>query len=277
MPLSSEQNLLTLFSDYFLPFRHRHLIWQFAKREMLSRYRGSILGLFWSLATPLLMLGVYTFAFVVVFKARWPGLEQAGGVGFALNLFAGLVVFNLFAEIASRAPNLIVDQANMVKKVIFPLQTLAWSSLMAALLQFLLSLGVLLAVLLLFKGGLSLHLLSLPLVLLAFLPFLLGLIWLISALGVFVRDVAQIMQVFVSLMLFLSPVFYPATMLPEPLRFVIQLNPLTIIITEARAVLIENRWPDFMLLAAYALCALAFAWFGQWWFDRTHKAFADVL
>ena len=111
--------------SFFLPLAQRGLIFQFARREVLGRYRGSLLGLGWSFFTPLLMLGVYTFVFVGVFKARWPGAEQAGGLEFAMQIFAGLMVFNLFAEVAGRAPRLVLDQPNLVKKVVFPLDLLA--------------------------------------------------------------------------------------------------------------------------------------------------------
>lgn len=170
--------------SFLLPVRHRTLIWQFSRREVLGRYRGSLFGLAWSFITPLLMLGVYTFVFVGVFKARWPGAEAGGGLEFALQIFVGLMVFNLFAEVASRAPRLIVDQPNLVKKVVFPLEILPWISVLSGCFHLLISGVVLLAVATGVRGGLPVTAIALPLVLLPLIPMLLGLCWLLSALGV---------------------------------------------------------------------------------------------
>ena len=169
----------------FFPLHDRSLLWQFAKRDVLGRYRASILGLAWSFINPLLMLGVYSFVFVGVFRARWPGS--------VLQIFAGLLVFNLFAEVASRAPNLIVEQPNLVKKVIFPVELLTWVTILSGLFHFSISVATLLVVLLFFHGSLSATVLALPLILLSFIPFLLGLSWFLAAGGVFIRDVGQMM------------------------------------------------------------------------------------
>jgi len=263
---------------FLLPLRERFLIGQFARRELAGRYRGSVLGFAWALFNPLLMLAVYSFAFTVVFRARWPGLEDAGGLGYTLNLFCGLVVFNLFAEVMTRAPTQISERANLVKKVIFPLHTLAWSTLIAGLVQFAVSLGVLLVAVQIWNpSGLHLSALSLPILLVVFAPFLLGLSWLLSSLGVFIRDLSQLMQVIVTLSLFLSPVFYPASLLPESLRIIFWLNPLTPIVEQVRSVLIDGLWPDPLTLAVYAAFSVSVAVGGAWWFRRTQTAFADVL
>ena len=261
----------------FIPFSNRSLLWQFARREVLGRYRGSLLGLTWSFLTPLLMLGVYSFVFIGVFKARWPGMEQGGGVEFALQVFAGLVVFNLFAEVASRAPNLVVEQPNLVKKVIFPVELLTWITVLSGLFHLLISVASLLLVLLLARGGLPVTALALPLVLLPFLPFLLGLGWFLSALGVFVRDVGQMMSMVVSLTMFMSPVFYSVATLDVRWQFWMHLNPLTLIIEQVRAVVLLGQWPAWGSLGLYALLACTFAVAGAIFFQLTRKGFADVL
>ena len=265
------------FQIYFFPLRHRHLVWQFARREVLGRYKGSILGLGWSFVSPLLMLGVYTFVFVGVFKARWPGAESGGGVEFALQLMAGLMVFNLFAELASRSPQLVLEQPNLVKKVIFPLEVLPWVAVLAASFHWLLNALVLCLAVWAVRGALPLSALALPLVILAFLPFLLGMCWLLSALGVFVRDVSQMMLMVVSMGMFLSPVFYSSRALPEALQSWMWLNPLNFVIETVRQVLLQGVWPDWWALLAYAACASAAALTGAWFFKLTRKGFADVL
>ena len=264
--------------SFFLPLTQRSLTLQFARREVLGRYRGSLLGLGWSFITPLLMLGVYTFVFVGVFKARWPGAEQAGGIEFAMQIFAGLMVFNLFAEVTTRAPRLILEQPNLVKKIVFPLEILPWVTVLSGLFHLILSVGVLLiAVAAIKPGALSPTMLTLPLVLLPLLPFLLGIGWLFSALGVFVRDVGQIMNFVVSLSMFLSPVFYSLESLSGPMRGWMFFNPLTLIIENVRRVLLHTQWPQWEALAVYTLVACLFAWLAGLFFQATRKGFADVL
>lgn len=262
----------------FLPFSHRLLISQFTRREVLGRYRGSILGVGWSFFTPLLMLGVYTFVFVGVFKARWPGAEQGGGIEFAMQIFVGLMVFNLFAEVAGRAPRLVLEQPNLVKKVVFPLEVLPWIAVLSGLFHLVLSVAVLLlAVAVVRDGGLAVTSLALPVVLVPFIPFLLGICWLLAALGVFIRDVGQLMSFVVNLALFLSPVFYSLASLSESMRRLMQLNPLTPIIENVRRVLLQGLWPQWEQLAFYLLAACAFALLAGTFFQITRKGFADVL
>lgn len=223
------------------------------------------------------MLGVYSFVFVGVFRASWPGAEKGGGVEFALQVFAGLVVFNLFAEVANRAPNLVVEQPNLVKKVIFPVELLTWVTVLSGLFHLVISVASLLLVLLIARGGLPVTALALPLVLSAFLPFLLGVGWFLSALGVFVRDVGQMMNMIVSLTMFMSPVFYSVSTLNVRWQFWMNLNPLTLIIEQVRAVVLLGQWPAWSTLGLYALLACAFAAAGAIFFQLTRKGFADVL
>ncbi|MEO7106815.1 MAG: ABC transporter permease [Rhodoferax sp.] len=261
----------------YIPIHNRSLLWQFAKRDVLGRYRGSLLGLTWSFLTPLMMLGVYSFVFVGVFRQSWPGSTKGGGVEFSLQVFAGLLVFNLFAEVASKAPSLIVSQSNLVKKIIFPVELLTWVTVLSGLFHLLISAATMLLVLLVVRGGLPLTAFALPVVLLAFLPVLLGLGWFLSAIGVFVRDVGQVMTMVVSLIMFMSPVFYSVKSLSPDLQFWMQLNPLTLIIEQVRAVLLLGQWPDWAALGIYAVVASLFATAAGTFFQLTRKGFADVL
>lgn len=269
-------------ATYFLPLRLRSLIWQFARRDVLSRYRGSLLGLGWSFLTPLLMLAVYTFVFREVFNARWPSAGQGGFAGdgnlaFALQVYAGLIVFNLFAEIVTRAPRLVVDQPNLVKKVVFPLEILPWAALLAGVFHMAVNLAVLAAAVLLARGGLPLTVLALPCVIAAFLPLLLGLSWLFASLGVYLRDSAQIVGMVVTPLMFFSPVFYPMQSLPQRWRPILEFNPLTLPIEQLRRVLLDGLWPDWSALLWYAAFSVIVAWLGARWFAATRKGFADVL
>jgi len=261
---------------YFLPLRQRTLIWQFARRDVLARYRGSLLGLGWSFLTPLLMLAVYTFVFRVVFKARW-GAGGSDDFEFALQVYAGLIVFGLFSEVVSRAPRLVLEQPNLVKKVVFPLEILPWVAVLAGLFHLALNLAVLLAATALSRGDLPLSIVALPLVLMPFVPLLLGLGWFLAALGVFVRDVGQITSLAVTLLMFLSPVFYPVSSLPERWQPWLLANPLTPVMEQLRRVTLEGLWPDWPQLLLHLVIASAVAWLGARWFTVTRNGFADVI
>lgn len=258
-------------------WRNRNLIAQMSKREAIGRYRGSFLGLAWSFFNPLLMLVIYTFVFSVVFKARWGMGPDESKTDFAIILFAGLIVHGLFADCINRAPVLIVANANFVKKVVFPLEILPWVTFGAALFHMAISLAVLLLAQMLLGQSIPLTVLLLPIVLAPLVAMLMGLGWLLAALGVFLRDVSQFTAMFTTIMLFISAVFFPVTALPERYQFWLRLNPLAIIIEQCRAVLIIGQVPDPISWMAIMLAGLLFAWGGFAWFQKTRKGFADVL
>nr|WP_301295986.1 ABC transporter permease [Pseudomonas citronellolis] len=256
---------------------HAQLIIQMAQREVIGRYKGSAMGLLWSFLNPLFMLAVYTFVFSVIFKARWGGGEGESRGQFAIILFAGMIVHGLFAEVLNRAPTLILGNVNYVKKVVFPLEILPVVNLAAALFHCMVSVLVLIGAKILISGQLSWTIFFLPLVLLPLVIFTLGLAWFLASLGVFLRDVGQTIGIITTIMLFLSPVFFPTTALPENLRPLMMANPLTFIIEQSREVLIWNNLPDWKGLAIYMLAALIIAWLGYVWFQKTRRGFADVL
>ena len=258
-------------------WRNRQLIVQMTKREVVGRYQGSALGLVWSFLTPVFMLAVYTFVFSVVFKARWGVGGEESKTQFAVVLFVGLIVHGLLSEVLNRAPGLILSNVNYVKKVVFPLEILPVVSMGAALFHSLISLGVLLIAFVLFNGYLHWTAVLAPLVVLPLVILTLGLAWMLASLGVFLRDVGQTIGIITMLMMFLSPVFYPLTAVPEEMRPWIMANPLTFIIYQAREVLIWGRLPDWIGLGFYTLVATAIAWAGYAWFQKTRKGYADVL
>ena len=232
-------------------WHNRRLIAQMTRREVVGRYQGSILGLAWSFFNPLLMLTAYTFVFSVVFKARWGQGDGESRAQFAVILFVGMIVHGLFAEVINRAPSLIVGNANYVKKVVFPLEILPAVSLGAALFHAVASLVVLLAAVAILTGPPNWTAALIPLVLLPLAIFSLGLAWLLAALGVFLRDVGHAVGIVTSLMLFLSPVFFPVSALPEAYRPLLLANPLTFIIEQARMVLIFKTQPDWEIGRAH--------------------------
>lgn len=257
-------------------WRNRGLIKALVRREVLGRYRGSFMGILWSFFNPVFMLAVYTFVFSVVFKARWSGGTESR-TEFALVLFAGLIVFNLFAECVNRAPGLILANVNYVKKVVFPLEILPWVALGSALFHGLISLGVWLLAHCILFGVPHATVLFLPLIALPLVLFIMGLAWGLAALGVYLRDVSQFIGIVTTTLMFLSPIFYPVDALPEAYRGLLYLNPLTPAIEQTRDVLFWGRSPDFAMLLIYLLASAAIAWLGFAWFQKTRKGFSDVL
>ncbi|TNF63871.1 MAG: ABC transporter permease [Burkholderiales bacterium] len=255
---------------------HRELIMALVRREIVGRYRGSVMGLLWSFFNPVLMLAVYTFVFSVVFKARWTGGSESR-VEFALVLFSGLMVFNIFAESINRAPGLVLGNANYVKKVIFPLEILPVVTLGASGFHFLISFAVWLVFYLLFFGIPPATLLWLPLTLLPLLPMTLGLSWLLASLGVYLRDVAQVVGVLTTILMFMSPIFYPIQALPQDFQFVMQLSPLSGIIEQARNAMIWGQGIEWEVWSVQMLLSMAVGWCGFAWFQKTRKGFADVI
>jgi len=257
-------------------WRNRQLIGQMTKREVVGRYKGSVMGLAWSFFNPVFMLLVYTFVFSEIFKSRW-GAGDDSKTQFALVLFVGMIVLSLFSEVLNRAPGLILSNVNYVKKVVFPIEILPVITMGAALFHSLISLGVLLTAFALFNGYLHWTAVFTPLVLLPLVILTTGLAWMLASLGVFLRDVGQTISIITTVLMFLSPVFYPMTAVPERFRSIIMANPLTFIIEQAREVLIWGRLPNWLGLGIYTLAAVAVAWLGYAWFQKTRKGFADVL
>lgn len=257
-------------------FRNRELIIASVKREVLGRYRGSVFGLLWSFFNPLLMLSVYTFVFSSVFKARW-NVESDSKAEFALVLFAGLIIFNIFAECINRAPSLVLSNPNYVKKFLFPLEILPFVTLLSSLFQASVSFIVWLIAYMIFFGVPQVTVIYLPIILLPFFFFIMGLSWCLASIGVFLRDVSQFIGVVVTFLMFMTPIFYPVAALPDELQRWIYINPLSPTIEQARNVLYWGRQPDFALLGIYMMISIVVAWAGFAWFQKTRKGFADVL
>lgn len=256
--------------------RNFGLVRQLTKRDVIGRYRGSMFGVVWSFFNPLLLLVVYTFVFAHIFKSRW-GLPNEGKSEFAIVLFVGMIIHTLFAECTNRAPSLVVSNPNYVKKIVFPLECLPWMVVGAAVFHAMVSTLALLLAQMVVLHALPITVIAFPLVLLVFLPAVVGTVWLLSATGVFVRDLHQAVGILTVALLFLAPVFYPSSIIREPYRNLLLLNPLTFVIEQSRDVLIWGRWPDWMGLVLYGLGSSLFAWVALRWFQRARTGFADVL
>lgn len=255
---------------------NRSLVFGLIQREVVGRYRGSTLGLAWSLFNPVLMLAVYTFVFSVVFKARWVGGTESK-VEFALVLYSGLMVYNLFSECVNRAPSLILGNVNYVKKVVFPLELLPVIAFGSAFFHFIVSLIVWLGFYLICFGVPHATIFQLPLVILPFFFMTLGMSWFLASLGVFLRDVTQVVGILTTVLMFLSPIFYPISALPEEYQHFMQLSPLTLVVEQTRNVVVWGNNLDWSDLMIHSGVSLVVSWLGFAWFQKTRKGFADVL
>jgi lipopolysaccharide transport system permease protein len=259
-------------------WQRRELIVQLVRREVSQRYRGSYLGVLWSFVTPLLLLLIYTFVFSVVLNARLGRTGDNASLGeFALTLFAGLIPFNVFSDVVNRAPRLILNAPNYVKKVVFPLEVLPVVALGSALVNSIISAGVLVLGNLVFRQSLSPTLFLLPL---AYLPLgllCLGLGWLLASLGVYIRDLGQGIGLVVQMLFFLSPIFYSVTALPEPMRRLYAFNPFTMILTSFRQTILWGQALDWGMWLVWTTLTAVLALLGYMWFMKTKKGFADVM
>lgn len=257
---------------------HRDLATAMFRREIQARYRGSLAGPLWYLIQNAALLAIYSFVFGHVFQARWPQLENAPPGTFAASLFIGILVFNVFSEAVGRSPTLIASNLSLVKNVVFPLDILCVVSTAVALLNALVGFAVLVAATLLMSLPISLHALLLPLVLPPVLLLTVGTAWLFASLGVYVRDVAQVVGLLTTGLMFFSPIFYPASALPEWARWLIFANPLSVPIESARALLLTaGSGVDWGALAISYLAGAAVACIGWVWFQLTRNGFADVV
>ncbi|NHN34271.1 ABC transporter permease [Paenibacillus agricola] len=255
---------------------HKELIKSFSKREVISKYKGSILGIMWSFITPLLMLAVYTFVFSEVFNAKW-GTGSDSKIEFAIIIFCGLITFSIFGDVISRSPYLILGNANYVKKVVFPLEILPVVALGSALINSLISMGILIVCVGIFMNAIHWTLIFIPLVLCPLMLLSLGLGWLLSSLGVYLRDIAQVITIAVQALMLLSPIFYPVTSIPKDLLFIYYFNPVGYVVEDMRRVMIWGQMPDWNVWGIEMIIGLVVFYLGYIWFHKTKSGFADVI
>jgi len=255
--------------------RNRRIVIQFIKRETISRYKGSFFGLLWSVLTPLFMLVVYTFVFGEIFQAKWH--TQSSRLEFAMIIFCGLTTFNIFGEVISRSPNLIVQHTNYVKKVVFPLEVFPIIAVGTALVNAAINFGLLILFIMVTTGGLSWTVLLLPLALLPLLLFTTGLSWVLSALGVYIRDISHVISIGVQALMLLSPIFYSVDVIPERFVWFYQANPITHFVEDIRSILIWGKIPQINSFLMELLLGAFIFLIGIIWFRKTKHGFADVV
>ena len=255
--------------------RRFDLIFSLARRELTARYRGSILGIMWTLVTPMVMIAIFTIIFAGIFKAKFGASSSQWD--YALYLFCGLLPWNAFQESLQLSSSTIVAHANLVKRVVFPLETLPVSLSLAAVVNQLFGTIVLIIAVILLRREMHVTIIYLPLILIPQLIATFGAAWLVASLGVFVRDIVQGIALVLMAWMYLTPIIYPESIVPAPYRAAINLNPFTPLVRNYRRVILDGLSPDWSGLAYFAAFALVSFVFGYWWFARTRKNFADVI
>lgn len=255
--------------------RHRSLLSELVRRDVAGRYRDSMLGLMWSFINPLVMLAAYTVVFGVFLQTKWPGVDDT--FEFSVVLFAGLILFSFVSECLNRAPTLVVSQPSYVKKVVFPLDLFPWMVVSTALFHAAVSTVVWCVFHLVAFGRLDWTIVLLPLVFVPLILITLGFTFLLAGIGVYIRDVGQVITIALQLLMFLSPVFYSIDRIPAPYRSLLAVNPLAFLMEQARNVMLARGPLDMPGMLAMTAGAFVFAWLGFVWFQHVREGFADVL
>lgn len=268
--------LSALLAPFLALVRDRALILELTRREVDGRYRGASLGVLWSLVSPFLLLCIYTIAFGTVMGGRWPEV-QAAGTPFSIIMFAGMIPYFVLSECMIRSPELVVGNPSYVKRVVFPLEILPWPMLLSALFHCLMNVLVFVIMRLVMQHDFEWTIIYLPFVILPIAVLGLGMAWFLASISVYFRDVRQVVGLASMALLFLSSAMIPTATVPEKYRVIFQLNPVSFIVDQVRAVLIWGTQPDWAGLVGYMLGAVAFMYAGYTWFMSTKRGFADVL
>lgn len=266
-------NPVRLMRDYW---HNRMLIKQLVKKEIYGRFQGTQLGIFWVILEPLLMLAVYVFVFRVVFERHW-NTENETTLEFSIMLFAGLMIFNLFREVTAGAPRLILKNVNYVKKVVFPLEVLPLVSILSGLYHLAVSIFILSLIYIISNGHIHLEVMYIPLILTPYVIMLFGVSMFLAAIGVYLRDIAQIIGMIVMAILFMSAIFYPIESVPDKYHIWFYLNPVAFTVDQFRSVFILGQSPDWNWLLFYYPMSFVIFIFSFIWFQKVRKGFADVL
>ena len=251
------------------------LVFSLARRELAARYKGSLLGIVWAVVTPVVTIAIFTFIFAGIFGARFG--SRGTQWDYALYIFCGLLPWTMFQETLQQSATTIVAHANLVKRVVFPLETLPVAQTVSSLGTQMFGTAALILMTVFIRQELHATVLWLPILLIPQILATLGAAWLIASLGVFLRDIAQGLNLLLMAWMFLTPIIYPESMVPEAYRPFIDANPFTALVRSYRRVFLEGTGPDWSSLAYFSIFALVLFVFGYWWFARTRKNFADVI
>jgi homopolymeric O-antigen transport system permease protein len=266
-----------VFSPLLILWHHRRLIGLLVKREIEAKYKGSLLGLLWMIAMPIAMLCIYTVVFGVIFESHWPDQTKEGITVTALYIYSGLILFTIFSENIGRAPGLVLENTSYVKKLVFPLEILPWVSIISSLVPAAVSFLVFFALYLATFGIPPWTALLLPVLVVPLVLIVVGLSWLLAALGVFFRDLRHAMGLVVMVVMFSAPLFFSLNAVPENMRPYLSINPMVIPLEASKNFLFRgstaipgNFW--LYLAIAWAMAAL-----GRYAFARLRWGFADVV
>lgn len=284
MPAINPQSAMNYSSSAKIPLwrpawtllsEHRGLIRSMVLRDLTSRYKGSVMGMSWAIITPAVQIVIFTVIFSGIFSARFG--DQGGHLRFAVYLFCGMLPWIALSDGVLRSTTSLTDNINLVRRVVFPLEALPVNLAFSALMQQLLGTIVLLIAALLMQGTLHTTAFWMPVLLIPQLLATIGLGWLMASLGVFIRDMAQVNQLALQACMYLTPILYPENLVPPNYRWLVDLNPMAPLIRSYRWTLLEGKVPDWRGLGFTMAFGLICFTFGYWWFQRTKKAFADVL
>lgn len=256
---------------------HRLILRQLVRRDILSRYRKSALGMLWALLTPLLTFVVYAYVFSAILKVRFPSRVPDMEYNYGIVLFSGLMLHFFITEVLTRSPVLVLENVNFVKKVVFPLEMLSLVTIGSAAVTLAFNFLVLLAAILVFNGALPWTVVFVPVVWIPFFAVVLGISWFFASLGVYLRDIGHVVGILSTVLLFGSPILFPPETLPEFLKTLIWLNPLSVPVHATRDLALWGVTPNLEHLAIYSAVAVVFLWCGAFWFQRTKRGFADVV
>jgi len=251
------------------------LVLSFARRDLVARYKGSALGIAWAILTPVIMIAIFTFIFAGIFGARFGA--RGSSWDYALYLFCGLLPWTMFQDTLQRSSTTIIERANLVKRVVFPLEALPLAQTLSALGNQLFGTVALLFAIVIIQREFHPTVLWLPVLLIPQLIATVGAAWLVASLGVFFRDLTQGITLILMAWMYLTPIIYPETIVPERYRPFINANPFTALVRSYRQIFLEGKAPDWPSLAYFTVFALVLFVFGYWWFAKTRRNFADVI
>lgn len=257
-------------------FENKSLLKQLCIRDFSARYKSGYLGVAWTIVNPLMMLALYSFVFVAVFKMRW-GIEDTTGNSFILLLFTGILVHGFFCEFVARAPTLITSNPAYVKKVVFPLELLPVMPLLGAMVNFIVGMLLVIIMQLWINEILYSTIFLLPVIFIPFVIMLIGISYIFSALGVYFRDLTQMSGIVCTIAMFASPVLFPLDAVPENYRMLLYFNPITLIVEQVREIVILGVIPNLIYTLIYSIVAVSILCFGVIWFKVLKKGFSDVL
>ena len=244
--------------------------------DIKKRFQGSILGIFWAVIAPLIMLVIYTVIFSEVFSIKWNS-DTSNKFEFAMMLFCGLCMYNMFSTVLGRSVGLIEQNKNFVKKVVFPIEILPVTITLSALFDCVISIIVLIAATFILTSNITITILQVPVILLPHIVFCLGIAYFFSALSVYVKDMANFISILITVCMYASPVFFPLSALPEKFRFFIMLNPMTYGMENMRLAVIHGEVLNFEYYLISVVSAVTFHLAGKWVFNKAKRGFADLL